>query len=103
MAESGNLDLGEPASHRGRAGHDHDGILVELEHVIGGHHDTGPDGTRSANAGMPKSIRTTSLAGVAGIVDRRVDHLDFVNIEGSTRQLRADPGAPCDNATQSPP
>ena len=41
--EPSDVYLAQPSSSRGRAGYDHDRVLPELEHVIGGDDDRRPD------------------------------------------------------------
>ena len=46
--EPSDVHLAQPSSSRGRAGDDHDRVLSELEHVIGGDDDRRPDEPRLA-------------------------------------------------------
>ena len=52
--ESGDVNLAQPSSPRGRAGHDSDRVLPELEHIIGGDDDGRPDEPRLAPRRRPE-------------------------------------------------
>ena len=65
--EFGDVNLAQPSSLRGCAGHDNDRVLPEHEHIIGRDDDGRPDEPGSPRAGDPKSQRTTSPARIGDI------------------------------------
>ena len=88
--ESGYFNLAQPCSPRSRAGHDHDRVLPELEHIIGGDDDGRTDEPRLAPRRRPKIARTTSPARIGHITHRRIEHGLGVSIERGAGELSAD-------------
>lgn len=88
--EPGYVDLAQPFPPRGRARHDDDRVLPELEHIIGGDDDGRTDEPRLAPRRRPKIARTTSPARISHITHRRIEHGLGVSIERGAGELSAD-------------